>query len=136
MNEPALIIDDNDGYADMLVGHLAPRGYRFDRARSAGEGMAELVKAGPRGYSLIVTDITMEGHTAGLRLIRKIRRHGYRGVLIVASTGFDFPLVLHLSRPLLTIWGVDVLIPKKPLKSGKLACQPVSSIGRAFLENQ
>ena len=135
MNAPALIIDDNDRYADLLLDHLVPRGYQFERARSAQEGMETLIKAGPQGYSLIVTDITMEGQTAGLRLIRKIRRHGYRGVLIVASTGFNFPIVLHLSRPFLAVWGVDVLVPKEPLKSGRLECKAVSSVGRAFLEN-
>jgi CheY-like chemotaxis protein len=134
MIDPALIIDDNDGYADMLVDHLAPRGYQFDRARSAKEGLEMLIKAGPEGYALIVTDITMEGQTAGLKLIRQVRRHGYRNVMIVASTGFNWPIVLHLLRPFLTIWGVDVLIPKEPLKRGMLKCQAVSSVGRAFLE--
>jgi CheY-like chemotaxis protein len=133
MNEPALLIDDNDSYADMLVDHLAPRGYQFDRARSAKEGLEMMIKAGPDGYALIVTDITMEGQTAGLKLIRQVRRHGYRSVLIVASTGFNVPIVLHLLRPFLTIWGVDVLIPKKPLKQGILKCQAVSSVGRQFL---
>ncbi len=134
MIEPALMIDDNDDYARLLQEHLEPRGYKFDRAWSAREGLETLLKTGVEKYTLIVTDITMENQTAGLRLIRKIRRNGYRGVLIVASTGFNIPFVLRLSRPFLTIWGVDVLIPKEPLKQGKLVCKAVSSVGRMFLE--
>ncbi len=134
--EPALLIDDNDDYAGMILSHLEPRGFRFDRARSAREGLEILAQTGSQKYTLIVTDITMEGQTAGLRLIRKVRRAGYRGVLIVASTGFNFPFVLHLSRPFLTIWGVDILVPKEPLKRGIFQCLAISSIGEAFLNHQ
>jgi CheY-like chemotaxis protein len=133
LSRPALLIDDNDDYAGMLLEHLVPRGFRFDRAFSAREGLQAVRRAGPKTYELMVTDITMDGHTAGLRLIRKVRRAGYRGVLIVASTGFNFPLVLHLSRPVLRFWGVDVLVPKEPLKRGRFEGLAISKLGRQFL---
>ena len=134
--QAALIVDDNDDYTAMLLSHLEPRGYKFDRARSALEGLKQLQETGPTHYSLIVTDITMEGQTAGLRLIRQIRRSGYRGVLMVASTGFNLAVVLHLSRIFLPLWGVDLLIPKKPLKMGELQCVAISSAGRNFIHNE
>jgi len=133
VSRPALLIDDNDDYAAMLLDHLIPRGFHFDRACNAREGIQVVRQAGVSAFELIVTDITMDGHTAGLRLIRKVRREGYRGVLIVASTGFDFPLVLHLSRPVLNLWGVDALVPKEPLKRGRFECLAISSLGKRFL---
>lgn len=131
----ALIVDDNDDYTTMLLSHLKPAGYAFERARSASEGLKRLQEVGPAYYTLILTDITMEGQTAGLSLIRRIRKTGYRGVLMVASTGFNSRLVLNLSKPFLVLWGVDILIPKEPLKSGKLNCVAISSLGRSFMSN-
>ncbi len=130
---PALIVDDNDTYAAMLLRHLEPDGFRFDRARSAGEGLEMLQKNGAEAYSLIVTDITMEGQTAGMRLIRQLRRKGYRGIVLVASTGFNFSPVLFFSRFFLKLWGVDVLTPKEPLRRGELVCIAVTTAGREFL---
>lgn len=132
MKRSALIVDDNDDYTGMLLSHLEPLGYQFERARSAGEGLELLHKSSPQYYSLIVTDITMEGQTAGMKFIRQIRRYGYKGVLMVASTGFNSPVVLHLCRIFLTLWGVDLLVPKEPLKRGKFEYVVISSAGRAF----
>jgi CheY-like chemotaxis protein len=130
----ALIVDDNDTYAAMLLRHLEPDGFHFDRARSAGEGLEMLQKNGAAAYSLIVTDITMEGQTAGMKLIRQLRRKGYRGIVLVASTGFNFPPVLFISRFFLRLWGVDVLTPKEPLRKGELVCVAVTAAGREFLK--
>ena len=135
MNRPALIVDDNDDYTAMILTHLEPLGYRFERARSASEGLETFSQSGSNRFSLIVTDITMEGQTAGLKLIRQIRRSGYRGVLMVASTGFNIPIVLHLSRIFLALWGVDLLVPKEPLRAGKFQCVPVSAAGKAALKS-
>ena len=133
MNSTALIIDDNDDYVSMLLSHLEPLGCHFDRAFSATEGQAIFLKSDPAYYSLIITDITMEGQTAGLWLIRKLRRNGYKGILSIASTGFNSPLVLHLSKFLMTLWGVDFLIPKESLKSGKLKVFPTTTAGKHFV---
>lgn len=135
MNQPALIVDDNDDYTAMILTHLEPLGYRFERARSAHEGLETLRKSSPNRFNLIVTDITMEGQTAGLKLIRQIRQSGYHGVLMVASTGFNTPIVLHLARIFLALWGVDLLLPKEPLKTRTFRCVPISAAGKATLKS-
>ena len=132
--KPALIIDDNDDYAAMLLSHLEPRGFQFARARDAREGLEILRRSGTNAYKVIITDITMGSQTAGLRLIRQIRKQDYRGVLIVASTGFDSPFVLQIAKPVMLMLGADILIPKRPLKAGQLECRAVSAVGRNFLE--
>ena len=132
MQRPALIVDDNDTYTRMLLSHLEPLGFNFERAESAADGLETLKKQGASHYDFIVTDITMEGQTAGLKLIRQIRRHGYEGVLMVASTGFNSPFVLHLCRPFLALWGVDLLVPKEPLKAGHFKNVAISRAGRSF----
>lgn len=134
MNRPALIVDDNDDYTKMLLTHLEPKGYQFDRARSASEGLERLRLSGRDHYRLIITDITMEGQTAGMKLIRRMRSLGYDGIIMVASTGFNLPIFLHLLRPFMALWGVDILIPKKPLKTGYFQCSAVSPRGRDFLK--
>ncbi|MFH1863048.1 MAG: response regulator [bacterium] len=136
MKVPALLVDDNDDYARMLLTHLEPLGYEFQRAKSAAEGCQNLFKSGVAYYGLVVTDITMEGQTAGLRLIRKMRRKGYLGTLIVASTGFNAPVVAFLAKPFMALWGVDVLIPKEPLKRGQIVYIPISKKGREFVEEK
>jgi len=114
----------------MLLSHLEPRGFHFDRARSAREGLETLQVNGASAYRLIITDITMEGQMAGLRLIKKIRRNGFRGVLMVASTGFNSGLVLQLARFFMAAMGVDILVPKEPLKKGRLKSLTLSRRGK------
>jgi len=127
---PALIIDDNDDYAAMLIALLEPRGFQFTRARNAKEALKILRDKGANFFQLIITDITMGSQTAGLKLIRQIRRQGYRGVLIVASTGFDSPFILQIAKPLMNMLGADILIPKRPLKAEQLRCYPITTRGK------
>ncbi len=134
MTEYALIVDDNTDYVRLLQRHLKPCGYHFDRVWNAAEGFELFEDVGAGYYSLIVTDITMEGQTAGLKLIRKIRQYGYRNPIMVASTGFNNPLVLWGAKALMRFWGVDLLVPKKALRRGFLKVIPVSQAGRKFLE--
>lgn len=134
MNRPALIVDDNDDYTAMLLTHLEPKGYTFDRAWTAAEGLQKFQDAGAEHYQLIVTDITMENQTAGLSLIRKLRRGGYRGLLMVASTGVNNPIILHITRLFYWIWGADLLVPKEPLKRGGFECVVVSPAGKEFIK--
>ena len=128
--KPALIIDDNDDYASMLLAHFEPHGFQFTRAHDAHEGLEVLQRSGTNAYKAIITDITMGSQTAGLKLIRRIRKHGYRGVLIVASTGFDSPFILQVAKPVMNMLGADILIPKRPLKAGQLRCHPITMRGK------
>ncbi|HEX7344542.1 MAG TPA: response regulator [bacterium] len=127
---PALIIDDNDEYAAMLLSHFEPHGFQFIRATNAKEGLQALRQSGPSIFKAIITDITMGSQTAGLKLIRKIRKLRYHGVLIVASTGFDSPFVLQIAKPAMIMLGADILIPKRPLKAGQLKCHAITVRGK------
>jgi CheY-like chemotaxis protein len=135
MTEFALIVDDNTDYVRLIRAHLKPFGYHFDRVWNAAEGFELFEDVGVGYYSLIVTDITMEGQTAGLWLIRKIRRYGYRNPIMVASTGFNNPLVLWGAKAVMRWWGVDLLVPKKALQQGRFKVIPISRTGKKFIEN-
>jgi CheY-like chemotaxis protein len=128
--KPALIIDDNDEYAAMLLSHFEPHGFQFTRATNAREGLEALRQSGLNPFKAIITDITMGSQTAGLRLIRKIRRLRYHGVLIVASTGFNSPFVLQIAKPVMIMLGADILIPKRPLKAGQMNCHAITVRGK------
>ena len=132
MAKPALIIDDNADYVDLLLDHFKPAGFKFDHAWNAAEGYKILQDVGHGYYGLIVTDITMEGQTAGLKLIRRVRKYGYKGVIFVASTGFNSRLVRELLRWFLRWWGVDLIAPKAPLKEGDFRFEGISSRGVQF----
>ncbi|TKJ39093.1 hypothetical protein CEE37_11780 [candidate division LCP-89 bacterium B3_LCP] len=133
MNRPALIVDDNDDYTSMLLNHLEPLGYNFDRAHSGREGWQKWKETDLTHYHLVVTDITMESQTAGLSLIRKLRKAGYKGLIMVASTGVNNPLVLQITKLFYKLIGVDILVPKEPLKSGEFRCVGLSGGGRKFV---
>jgi CheY-like chemotaxis protein len=133
-SRPALFVDDNDDYVKMLTPHLQPWGFHFDRANSAAEGLKMMHDKGVDYYPFIVTDISMEGQLAGMNMIRKMRKAGYKGVLMSASTGFNIPINLHLLRPIMALWGVDLMVPKKPLKQGKLVVVGISRKGREFIK--
>ncbi len=132
MPKPALIVDDNADYVDMLLAHFEPIDFQFDHAWDAAVGYQTLEEVGAGYYKLIITDITMERQTAGLKLIRKIRKYGYKGIILVASTGFNNQIVLRTTRILMKWWGVDVLVPKAPLKEGHLECIGLSQQGISF----
>jgi CheY-like chemotaxis protein len=129
----ALIIDDNKDYVDMLLQHLEPSGLSFDHRWNAEQGFNTFEEVGPGYYKLIVTDITMEGQMAGMKLIRRMRGYGFQGVIIVASTGFNNKFFLKLSRWFMRLWGVDILVPKQPLKEGEFKPVAVTHEGMNFL---
>ncbi|MCX6639718.1 MAG: response regulator [bacterium] len=131
--QPALFVDDNDDYVKMLQPHLKPYGFDFERAWNAAEGLELLRQKGADYYRFIVTDISMEGQLAGMKLIRGIRKFGYKGPLMVASTGFNVPLFLNLLRPIMALWGVDLMVPKKPLKQGRFEVVGISKRGKRFI---
>ena len=108
-----LLVDDNQKYATLLTDYFSKRGYEIDTAVTAGEGLDMFKKSSPDYYSVIVTDITMESQLAGLTMLSKIKKIGFSGTIVVASTGFDVPTVIPLSRLLLKSWcGVDFLVRK------------------------
>ncbi len=110
--KPLLLVDDNDRYAAILEEYFQSRGYTIERARDGAEGYKLFRERGRDYYAVIVTDITMESQMAGIHMLKKIHRDGYKGTVVVASTGFDFPGATTLSRIMLSGIGIDYLIPK------------------------
>lgn len=113
--KPLLLVDDNDRYAAILDEYFQGLGYTSERACGGAEGYRLFQERGKGHYAVIVTDITMESQMAGIHMLKKIHKDGYRGTVVVASTGFDFPGATTLSRIMLSGIGIDYLIPKTSL---------------------
>lgn len=120
--EFVLIVDDNDKYAKALENYFQSLKIPADRARDAKEGYQMFQE---KTYSAVITDITMETQTSGLWLARRIYKEGYNGKIIIASTGFDVWGVMGLGRYFLPWFaGVGWMIPKVPLKQGRVEFHP------------
>ncbi len=126
MTKNLLLVDDNDRYAKILDEYFSERGYTITRARDAAEGLALFERQAPDFFRVIVTDITMETQLAGIFMLGRIKRLGYPGTVVVASTGFDVPLVVPLSRACLGLYGVHFLIPKTTVLSRNIAFYPMN----------
>ena len=99
--------------------------YKVEFVKSAKEAHTILSEKGWNFYNVIVTDITMESQLAGILMLRKIFKNGFKGTIIVASTGFDFPGVTTLSRMFLGTIGVNYIIPKGSINNGKPLFHPI-----------
>ncbi|MCX7998849.1 MAG: response regulator [Leptospiraceae bacterium] len=120
--EKVLIVDDNDKYAKALEVYFHSKNIETDRARTAQEGYEMFHK---KQYIAVITDVTMETQTSGLWFARKIYKEGYKGKIIIASTGFDVFGVMFIGKYLLPSFaGVRWMIPKVPLKAGRVEFHP------------
>ncbi|EKJ86442.1 response regulator receiver domain-containing protein [Leptospira meyeri] len=118
-----LIVDDNDRYANNLKSYFDSKNIPSDRAIDAKEGFA-LFSKNPN-YDMIVSDVTMETQTSGLWMMRQIYKSGYKGILVIASTGFDVFGVMSFSSLFLPWFcGLHWMIPKVPLKKGTVEWVP------------
>lgn len=118
-----LIVDDNDRYALNLQNYFHAKGISTDRAVNAKLGFEMFSKTSD--FDMIISDITMESQTSGLWMMRKIYKTGYKGVMVIASTGFDVWGVMGISKFILTWFcGLDWMIPKVPLKKGEVLWIP------------
>lgn len=118
--KPLLLVDDNDRYAGILADHFSPMGYGIERARDGAEGFRLFEEKGLDYYSVVVTDITMETQMAGIQMLKKMHAAGFRGTVVVASTGFDVPGATTLTRLFLAGIGIDYLVPKTTVLKGDL----------------
>ncbi|MBM9579422.1 response regulator [Leptospira sp. 201903070] len=126
MKKIVLIVDDNDRYANNLKVWFEKNGFETVRAVDAAQGW-EIYSQDKNRFHTIVTDITMETQTSGLWMIRRIHKDGYQGNKIIATTGFDFPGVMFLSGSILPSFaGIGWMVPKVPLKEGKVIFLPTS----------
>jgi CheY-like chemotaxis protein len=119
MRIKTLIIDDNKRYTAMLCAKLELCGCEVEHASASKIGLEMLRQKSPGYYHLIISDITMESQISGILLAPKIRALGFKGCLIIYSTGFNFHLVLMLSRLLFKILGADGLIAKNGLSADR-----------------
>jgi two-component SAPR family response regulator len=120
--ETVLIVDDNDRYANNLKTYLDKRNIASERAITASQGYEMFLAS---QYTTIISDITMETQTSGLVFIRKIFKIGFKGKIIIATTGFDVWGVMFLGKYLLPYFGgVGWMIPKVPLKKGEVLFYP------------
>jgi two-component SAPR family response regulator len=122
--ETVLIVDDNDKYANNLKTYLDKRNISSERATTASQGYEMFLAS---QYTTIISDITMETQTSGLVFIRKIFKKGFKGKIIIATTGFDVWGVMFLGKYLLPYYGgVSWMIPKVPLKKGEVLFYPTT----------
>ena len=120
-----LLVDDNQKYMDLLKEHFENLGYTIDTAVLAGEGLAKFQEQAVDYYDVIVTDITMETQLAGVTMLKRMYRLGYRGTVVVASTAYDVLGARTLSRLFLKGYGVDYLIPKTTVLKKDLDFWPI-----------
>jgi len=123
---PTLVIDDNKKYARLMREKIGRSGCRIEHMLSSQAGIEHLKNGKVNCYEIIITDITMETQVSGILLTRRIRRMGFKGCLIVYSTGFNSPFVLWISRLFFKLLGADGLIPKDGLLNGRPKLQPIS----------
>lgn len=121
-----LIIDDNKSYTSILQERLERCDCKTCHAPSSKSGLDTLRSQPSNHFDIVITDITMETQVSGIFLVRRIRRLGFNGCLIIYSTGFNFPLVLQLSRLFFRFLGADGLIPKNRLIEGKPQLTPIT----------
>lgn len=129
-----LIVDDNDKYARILDEYYQKLGYSVDRAVDGEGGYRAVKEKGLDHYQVIVTDITMETQMAGITMLKRLSREGYRGMVVVASTGFDVPLARPLTRIFLGGIGIDYLVPKTTVLSGQLEFYPMALFGKPLTD--
>jgi len=116
MSDTVLIVDDNFKYAGWIRSVLESVGFAAEHVPNARDGRSAIKKE-PEKYVAVFSDITMEHPGAGLTLVPRIRLAGYRGAVILVSTGFDLPVVFLFSRFALRLLGVDGLVVKQLLRT-------------------
>lgn len=67
---PALLVEDNDAFAEELHAALSDRGLRLDRASSWEEGL-ELFRV--NGYELVIADYNLPNTEHGLALLARVK---------------------------------------------------------------
>ncbi|TGK62192.1 response regulator [Leptospira wolffii] len=130
-----LVVDDNDRYANNLIEYLKTLGCETIRAVDAAQGWS-MYRANKNLLKAVITDITMETQTSGLWMIRNIHKDGFPGIKVIATTGFDVAGVMAISKYLLPWFaGIEYMVPKVPLKAGKVLLLP-TKLGSATFEEK
>ena len=77
-----LVVDDDEDYRQLMVGHLVRRGYVVDHAADGEAGLRTLEASEP--YAVLVTDLMMPG-ISGIELLRKAKEQDPALEAIVVS---------------------------------------------------
>ncbi len=134
MKPLVLVVDDNDRYANNLQTFLQESNCEVIRAVDAAQGW-NLYLANKTKLKAVITDITMETQTSGLWMIRKIHKDGFSGIKVIATTGFDVAGIMGISKFVLPWFaGVEYMVPKIPLKAGKVVFLPTKGVSVSFEE--
>ncbi len=111
-----LLVDDNDRYAESLQRDLEERGAVVVRVSSAREGLDALENSA-QPFDAVVSDISMEGQLAGLKVLRRAKKMGSVRLLACATTGLDTRIGFYFNYLVLgLLYRCDYLIPKRPIK--------------------
>ncbi len=124
-----LLVDDNEKYKNLILGIYSSNDYEIIWVKSAALAKQAVQEKGINFFHTIVTDITMETQISGLLFAVGLRKKGFQGKIIIASTGFDFPIIAALAKTILAWFGINEIIPKVSLKQGNpkiLVCKKES----------
>ena len=116
-----LLVDDKHHYRRVISEYFARnRGWHIEAVATAAEAAA-LVAQRPRDYYAgFVSDISMELELSGLYLCYVLRRLGFRGLTILASTGFDVWFGMFFTQLLAIRSGLQWMIPKQGFNTGRV----------------
>lgn len=120
-----LLADDDAELCEMLTEYLAGEGFSVEIVH---DGTSALEKALADRYDLIVLDVMMPG-MSGLDVLREIRRHSLRPVLMLTARGGDVESIVGLEL------GADDYLPK-PCNPRVLVARIRAVLRRASSEAQ
>ena len=107
-----LVVDDDAGVRQLLVGCVEHGGYRAVAAPGPGDALAAL-EGEPR-IALILSDVRMPGTADGLAFIRTVRRR-WPGIPLAAVTAFPADLEALVGTP---EW--PILVVTKPVRLAQI----------------
>jgi len=119
-----LMIDDDVNLVNVVMMVLQAKGYEFEAAYSAAEGLEKIKQVNP---DLIILDVIMEDFVAGFRVISELRTaepgsvfSAYSQIPIVMLTSVTTKTSINFSDKIGTaLLPVDAFI-EKPVKPGIL----------------
>ncbi len=102
MTERILLIDDDEGLAEMLVEYLGTAGYEVGARHTVAAGLEELSR---RAYDALVLDLMLPDGD-GLEVCRRIRTHSDLPILMLTARGDEADRIVGLEL------GADDYLPK------------------------
>ncbi len=85
MKERVLVVDDDEGFRNLMVHHLTRQKFQVESASDGNEAIRVLRANGP--YAVMITDVMMPG-MSGLELLRFARRlDPYLEVIVITASG-------------------------------------------------